>query len=92
MYNKCIECPFHRVVPDPDPTDWFNADDEAIVCSKVKRIPDTKSKYNVDRQEFKPIDVALRPYQTKKVDVPDWCPISTREIRNNKIVEILNLA
>lgn len=86
---KCISCLYHRIVPDPDPTDWFNADDEAIVCMKVKREPDPISKYGVDRQPFQPIDVALRPYQTKNVDAPDWCPISVSKKRDDKIENIL---
>ena len=89
MYENCINCPHHRIVPDPDPTDWFNADDEAIVCSKKERGSDLKSKYGVDRQKFQPVDVGLRPYQTKNVKAPDWCPISKATIRDNKLKEII---
>lgn len=89
MYKKCIECPFHKVIDDPDIYAW-NADDEALVCTKVRRDPDPKSRYMVDRQPFKPVDVALRPYQTKNVEVPDWCPISTSVKRDEKIEKILN--
>lgn len=90
MYKKCIDCPFHKVVEDPDPYDSWNSDDEALVCTKVRREPDPKSRYQVDRLPYKPIDVGLRPYQKKNVDVPDWCPISTSTIRNEKIENILN--
>jgi len=90
MYKKCIECPFHKVIDDPDIYDSWNADDEALVCTKIKRDPDPKSRYMVDRQPFKPVDVALRPYQTKNVEVPDWCPISTSVKRDEKIEKILN--
>ncbi len=89
MYINCIECPFHLIVADPDPYDWFNADDEAIVCKKVPKEKDIKSTYTVDRTGFKPIDVALRPYQTKNVKSPDWCPISTSKIRDEKLEKIL---
>lgn len=90
MYNKCIECPFHKIIPDPDPNDWFNADDEAIVCTKTKREPDLNSQHQVDKIGYRPIDVALRPYQTKNVQTPQWCPISKMNIRNDKINNILN--
>lgn len=26
--TQCRECPHCRIVPDPDPSDWFNDDDE----------------------------------------------------------------
>jgi hypothetical protein len=91
MYNKCIDCPFHKIIPDPDPTDWFNADDEAIVCKKVERKADPNSKYGVDRQSFRPIDVAIRPHQTKNVKAPDWCPISLSKQRDDKLENILKL-
>lgn len=89
MYSKCIECPFHRVVSDPDPSDYFNADDVAIICQKVPKEPDKNSKYNVDRYPFQAIDVALRPYQTKNVTPPSWCPISIQNLRDDKLNDIL---
>lgn len=34
------------------------------------------SKYAANRQEFKIITCACRPYQTiKESDTPDWCPL-----------------
>ena len=87
--SKCINCKFHKIIPDPDPLDWFCADDEAIVCTKMIHEIDLKSKYGVDRQKFRPIDIGLRSYQTKNVGVPDWCPISTKELRDKKIENIL---
>lgn len=29
VYNieKCSQCPHSRILPDPDPYDWFNDDD-----------------------------------------------------------------
>ena len=87
---KCIDCPFHKIIPDPDMYDSFNYDDEAIICIKMPVDIDAKSKYPVNRCGFKPIDVALRPYQTKNVDAPDWCPISLQTQRDKKIENILN--
>lgn len=87
---KCIECPFHKIIPDPDPHDWFNADDEALVCQKSPKEPDTKSQHRVDKCGYRAIDVALRPYQTKNVEVPDWCPISLQTERDKTIKKILD--
>jgi hypothetical protein len=30
--SNCMDCPYHQIVPDPDPTDWFCDDDIAILC------------------------------------------------------------
>lgn len=90
MYSKCIECPFHKVVPDPDPYDSFNVNDEAIVCQKSTKIPAKEPKYNVDRYPFQSVDVGLRPYQTKNVTPPSWCPVSVQNLRNDKLNYILN--
>ena len=57
--DYCDQCPFHKVLPDPDPDDWFNDDDVKIVCVK----------------ENKNIDVALRPHHVKNTEIPDWCPL-----------------
>lgn len=73
--EKCVKCPYHKVVADPDPNDWFNDDDEAIVCTKVSQEPDQNSKYQSDKQSHKTIEGSLRPYQTKNVEVPNWCPL-----------------
>lgn len=57
---KCASCPFRIVLPDPDPDDWFNDDDEKIVC----------------RVTGKEIAGALRPYETDGITVPvKRCPL-----------------
>lgn len=89
MNSNCINCKFHSVIPDPDLNDSFNSDDVAIICTKVEKEVDKNSKYLVDRQKFKAIDVALRPYQVKKVKSPDWCPISIKNLRDQKIDDII---
>lgn len=74
--KNCMDCPFHKVINDRDPDDWFNDDDEAVVCTKVTRPIDLKSRYVADRQEFKPVTVACRPYQKRKeCETPKWCPL-----------------
>lgn len=59
-YSNCTECPAHKVLPDPDPNDWFNDDDVKVVCG------------HADRN----ITVACRPYRVKaECEVPNWCPL-----------------
>ena len=58
--NFCTQCPHHRLESDPDPEDWFNDDDEKLLCAAMAG---------------KIIDRALRPYETEKVKPPKWCPL-----------------
>lgn len=60
--NNCMDCPFHKVLSDPDPHDSFCYDDEKVVCTKVN----------------KEITVACRPHHKRlECEVPKWCPLST---------------
>lgn len=62
--NNCTECPFHSILPDPDPSDWFCDDDVKVVCNKIK----------------KNITVACRPYNVQKeCEVPTWCPLKKKD-------------
>lgn len=62
--GSCIECSFHRVLPDPDPDDWFCDDDVKVICSKLN----------------KSITTACRPYNTEReTPVPTWCPLLTNK-------------
>lgn len=76
--KNCLECPFHKIIPDPDPYDDFCDDDQAIVCLKTpndRQKPD--SLYSADHSEFKPVTVSCRPYNLKhESDTPDWCPLT----------------
>lgn len=69
---KCISCEYHSVQADPDPNDWFCQDDEKIVC--VNPMVDSRV-----------IDCSLRPYQTKNVESPDWCPLI--KFKRNETIE-----
>ena len=61
--TSCTECPFHKVLPDPDPYDWFCDDDVKVICTKQSR----------------EITVACRPYNiVRETPVPDWCPLLTQ--------------
>lgn len=76
-YTNCLYCPFHNVISDPDPYDWFCDDDKAVVCTKtINDGKDPSSKYSSDRQDFKCITRSCRPYKTKEeCNVPVWCPL-----------------
>jgi len=74
----CINCPHHRIINDPDPDDWFCDDDKAVVCSITQNPkPDPEAKYLADRSPYRRIAGSVRPYQTKDVPQPDWCPLLT---------------
>lgn len=64
----CIDCEACLVFPNPDPDDWFNDDDVAVVCKQVKNVS--------DRSKFKLITQACRPYNIRKecTPIPEWCP------------------
>jgi hypothetical protein len=74
--ENCLDCPFHKVIADPDPLDWFNDDDQAVICTKVNRKPNMNSQYLADKQEFKTVTVSCRPYKLRvESKTPDWCPL-----------------
>lgn len=90
MCEFCSKCKFGRVVPDPDPDDWFNDDDVAVLCSHPDMTLDKtdyteESKQNGWIQERgwnKPgtivIASCLRPYQIGRYDnCPHGCPLKT---------------
>ena len=59
----CSQCPFGKIMDDPDPNDWFCDDDCKVVCKKTD----------------KTVAGALRPYEVGKLDtVPNWCPFNIK--------------
>jgi len=71
----CIGCPDMEIIPDPDPDDWFNDDDVAVICRATSDNPKLDSKHPADRSAFKKVTCACRPYNVKKeTTIPDWCP------------------
>jgi len=75
--ENCLDCNFHKLIPDPDPNDWFCDDDESVVCTKTLN-PDRNdhSEYASDRNVNRSITCSSRPYQTRRdCAVPDWCPL-----------------
>lgn len=76
--SKCSDCPHHKVINDADPFDSFNMDDVAIVCLKKENPKiDTSSYYRSDASPNKVIAASLRPYEIKKVKIPNWCPLQS---------------
>lgn len=60
--TNCLSCPFHKVLADPDPYDWFCDDDMKVICTK---------------KENKVITCACRPYNLEKEsEVPMWRPLN----------------
>jgi hypothetical protein len=78
--HNCMDCRHKEVIPDPDPNDWFNDDDCAVMClltPKTKEYPqNTKSKFRADHHPNRAITVACRPYNRRKeCETPTWCPL-----------------
>jgi hypothetical protein len=72
---NCTDCKYHKVIPDPDPHDWFNDDDVAVVCTidKNDRLDESSNRL-VLQQEHRIITTACRPYHIKKeCETPSWC-------------------
>lgn len=76
--KSCMGCEHHKVINDPDPTDWFCDDDKAVVCT-LERNPkqDVKSRYLAERSIFRAVQVGIRPYRLEKeTPIPEWCPLN----------------
>jgi hypothetical protein len=79
--GTCLRCPHHEVIPDPDPHDWFNDDDVAVVCNLAPN-PDRdpkSSRYSV-RQGRRCVASSCRPTRTRLLEesaIPSWCPLPT---------------
>lgn len=64
----CAICVYMKVLPDPDPFDWFCDDDVKAVCEMSQAQMHESGEPN--------IAVGCRPYQVLKESsyVPKWCP------------------
>lgn len=78
VYENCLDCPFHEVIPDPDPDDWFCDDDRAVVCKKSENPErDQSSRHASDHSPHRVILCAERPYNVRKYSgAPSWCPLN----------------
>ena len=75
MPSNCMDCEHHLVVPDPDPTDWFCVDDEAVLC---RLTGPNRSKFWASGKPFahRPVTVSCRPHRTRdECRTPNWCPL-----------------
>lgn len=82
-YTNCIDCPNHKVIADPDPTDWFNDDDVAVVCKLATNKERNKFPDNVAyQQKFRVISSMCRPYNIRnESETPSWCPLEDVEVK-----------
>ena len=78
----CIQCPFHKRVPDPEIDYWFNDDNEALLCTHPGCPVDDYT--DLQREYYKKcgwigkgrvITCAERPYNIDKEEVPSYCPL-----------------
>lgn len=78
----CIQCPFCVVVPDPDFDDWFCDDDEAVCCKHPDYPVEEQSEYYKTHHisKYPVIEGSNRPYETKKVSVPNHCPLAKQPV------------
>ena len=78
-----MDCPSHKVIADPDPHDWFNDDDEAVLCTLTQGNPNHNSEgewHHEKQNEHRCITVMCRPYQKRsECETPPWCPKLPRE-------------
>ena len=78
----CVQCPFHERVADPDPDDWFDDDDEALLCihpnCPVDDYTDLQREYYKKRgwiEKGRVITSSERPFNINKEKVPSYCPL-----------------
>jgi len=80
--SRCGDCPHHRCVSDKDPEDWFNDDDQAVVCTLMPNPDRNKSsKHPADHSAHRIVAAACRPYEISKVRTPKWCPLKQRAVK-----------
>lgn len=73
---NCLDCQFHKRVNDKDPDDWFNSDDEAVLCTKIPIPAKPNSRLRWEWHGFRAVTTMARPYQTRREsETPQWCPL-----------------
>lgn len=77
--DNCLHCPNHDVILDPDPDDWFNDDDVAVVCHMLRNPDmDPNSRYHSRRQKWRCVTTNCRPTKHAIAEgstIPPWCPL-----------------
>lgn len=74
--KTCNSCLHVKLVSDPDPDDWFNNDDLALVCKLMKPLENQFLSQAGLPYENALIASALRPYEVNKINRPSWCPLA----------------
>lgn len=70
----CGECPFHRIINNPDPQEGLGSQDQALLCGKLPNDQiNLCSRRAVDRSPHRVI--CDRGRQLTKQPVPAWCPL-----------------
>lgn len=72
---SCMDCMLAKVVPDPDPDDWFCDDDVAVECLASGNSPERHVSGSYQMGDPM-VTVGCRPYNTRKetTPIPEWCP------------------
>lgn len=82
-YTNCMNCPQHKVECDPDPTDWFCDDDQAVLCTLAKNIHNQHRWCDNHVWAHRPITWSCRPHNKRAdCDTPEWCPL---QITSDKV-------
>lgn len=77
--ENCLECEHHKVVADPDPDDWFNYDDVALLCLLTTNGVNNDTKYISDRYPHKCVTISSRPHRIRtESNRPSWCPLKNK--------------
>jgi hypothetical protein len=76
IYANCVDCPFHKVIHDPDPFDWFRDNDMAIVCEKMpNRERRPTSPYASDQSAHRVVASGIDFNLRAEGKSPKWCPL-----------------
>jgi hypothetical protein len=79
--ENCFSCRNHKMVPDPDPIDFFRDNDQAMVCVLVNNPKYSTDAYRIsDRQAYKVIGYGIEVFDNeRKIPIPSWCPLGLGE-------------
>lgn len=72
----CSKCLAAICVNDPDPDDWFNDDDKAILCSLMPPRDDQFLSQAGIKFNHALVLSALRPTEFNTFKRPNWCPLN----------------
>jgi hypothetical protein len=74
--DNCMDCTHHKVVRDPDPTDWFCDDDVAVLCQLMPPAKGDTAWASGQQFQHRAVTISCRPHKTRdESKTPAWCPI-----------------